>query len=514
MATQMKNIFLALLTWALITATSSSTWAQDIQWKSDIEAAQTLAEQQNKLVLLHFTAGWCHPCRTLDSFVFTNRQVQRTMAANVIPVKIDVDEFPNLVKEYGVSGVPFDVAITPAGRVVYKRSSPRDASAYNGMIKSYSKTIGALASGNPSLHQQLDELKDVVFTDNQIVQHPEIAPAMQALTGPQPSFQSSELKRREEERHRVKIVNPYAVAAAAQIQATKVEATKVAATKVEATKPKPKPKPIGNDFFVPSSPVSIQKTVTCPETNPAELLKQSLAPVASQPKPIASADATLVMPDQRKRDPNPDALRSAAGKPEGIGSASQSNKLVGNPFSREDLPTKANTNDFVGQDADQTGLAGVRNEAALVGVSQSAEQSHGQDFDKGKASNFGLHGKCPVTLLKEGRWVDGDARFGCVHRRRTYLFSSESTLKEFQADPDAFSPLLAGFDPVLYETTGELVDGDVDHGVFMGKVPNQRVVLFATPKTRAEFQAQPRIYIEKIRQAMKASGGSSSNIMR
>ena len=44
-----------------ISLTSASVTAQginDIQWLSDVEQAKEMARQENKLVLLHFTAAW------------------------------------------------------------------------------------------------------------------------------------------------------------------------------------------------------------------------------------------------------------------------------------------------------------------------------------------------------------------------------------------------------------------------------------------------------------------------
>ncbi len=122
---------------------------------------------------------------------------------------------------------------------------------------------------------------------------------------------------------------------------------------------------------------------------------------------------------------------------------------------------------------------------------------------------YALHGKCPITLLQDSKWVDGDPKIGCVHRNRIYIFTNEANLKAFQSDPDANSPILAGYDPVVFQETGRLVDGLEKHGVFMGKPPQQRIVLFATAETRARFQSQPKKYLEAVRQAMKSTGASS-----
>ncbi|HEX3872459.1 MAG TPA: thioredoxin family protein, partial [Pirellulales bacterium] len=42
---------------------------------------------------------------------------------------------------------------------------------------------------------------------------------------------------------------------------------------------------------------------------------------------------------------------------------------------------------------------------------------------------LGLDGFCPVTLMEKRAWTPGDARWGAIHRNRTYLFCSEAEQK-------------------------------------------------------------------------------------
>ena len=95
---------------------------------------------------------------------------------------------------------------------------------------------------------------------------------------------------------------------------------------------------------------------------------------------------------------------------------------------------------------------------------------------------------------------------------RVYIFASQENLQLFQSEPDAYSPILAGYDPVIFEETGRLVDGEEEYGVFMGKTPKQRIVLFASPETRARFQLEPRRYLQSVRQAMDKSSSSSTTM--
>ena len=124
------------------------------------------------------------------------------------------------------------------------------------------------------------------------------------------------------------------------------------------------------------------------------------------------------------------------------------------------------------------------------------------DIASAVQSKYALKGKCPVTLLTRGQWVDGKKEIGCIHRDRVYLFASAENREAFLANPDQMSPLLAGFDPVIFEETGKLVEGEEQFGTFMGDAPSQRIVLFKTANTRDRFQKEPIKYINAVRNAM------------
>src|SRR5688572_33306699 len=53
-------------------------------------------------VLVDFSAVWCQPCKMLDPIV---KQLAGEWDGNVIVVKIDADENPNLVMQFGVMGI-------------------------------------------------------------------------------------------------------------------------------------------------------------------------------------------------------------------------------------------------------------------------------------------------------------------------------------------------------------------------------------------------------------------------
>ena len=57
----------------------------------------------DKPVLVDFTAVWCQPCRMIDPIV---KQLAQDWDGKVKVVKLDADENPNIMMQYGVMGIP------------------------------------------------------------------------------------------------------------------------------------------------------------------------------------------------------------------------------------------------------------------------------------------------------------------------------------------------------------------------------------------------------------------------
>jgi len=56
-----------------------------------------------KPVLVDFTAGWCQPCKMVDPIV---KQLAQDWDGKVKVVKLDADQNPNIMMQYGVLGIP------------------------------------------------------------------------------------------------------------------------------------------------------------------------------------------------------------------------------------------------------------------------------------------------------------------------------------------------------------------------------------------------------------------------
>ncbi|QDT68005.1 Thioredoxin [Planctomycetes bacterium MalM25] len=118
---------------------------------------------------------------------------------------------------------------------------------------------------------------------------------------------------------------------------------------------------------------------------------------------------------------------------------------------------------------------------------------------------LGFEGFCPVTMKNEWRWAKGDARFGAIHEGRTYLFSSAEAQKAFLATPDAFSPVLAGADPVAAVDQQRSLPGVREHAVeYQG-----RFYLFANEQTLERFWSNPDGYAAGVKRVAALPAESS-----
>ena len=103
------------------------------------------------------------------------------------------------------------------------------------------------------------------------------------------------------------------------------------------------------------------------------------------------------------------------------------------------------------------------------------------------------------------KWVQGDVKFGAIHRGRTFLFASPQEQQQFLANPDAYCPALVGIDPVLAIDHQQSVPGTREHSLDY----DNQFYLFSSEATLQQFQANPERYASGVRQAMGYCGAAT-----
>ncbi len=150
----MSARFLSLVLLVAVAVPQAALAKEAIGWTADVARARQLASQTNRLVLLHFWAPWCGPCRRLEKTVFVRPSVARTVESYFVPVKINIDQHPELAKRYGVRQIPYDVIITPSGQVVGQTISPASPQGYSSKLVQIARRAGVqppqtLLAGSP-----------------------------------------------------------------------------------------------------------------------------------------------------------------------------------------------------------------------------------------------------------------------------------------------------------------------------------------------------------------------------
>jgi YHS domain-containing protein/thiol-disulfide isomerase/thioredoxin len=424
-----------------------------VEWRADLDTAKREAQKTGKLILLHFGADWCSPCQQVESYVFSTPKVFRTINASVIPVRVDVDLHPELVKQFNVEGIPADVFITPNEKVVQKMKSPLDAEGYLLTIKDINQ-LNQTVNNSKDLADNLDKLRRDFEAKHKTPSNSLMgswdAPTAEKIEAPGGQLQSESDAR--------KAANIAANTTSADFEAGVRQMNGMAPRNLEM------PTPDAKSPVTKESQNNLALTTT-PTVNMA------VTTTSSVPKKIENETQNQFAPSSL-----------GAFKPE----------------SPRSQITPVTT-----QELNQT------NNPVALGIPRTSSESTAKikPLLTEVTPNLALNGDCPVTLLKEGRWAAGDQRWGCVHRGKTYLFASEEKQKLFLTNPDDFSPVLAGFDPVVFHEKGELVEGDRRFGVFMMNKEKQAIVLFSDEESQKKFKANPKSFLETIQVATQRVDG-------
>ena len=105
-----------------------------------------------------------------------------------------------------------------------------------------------------------------------------------------------------------------------------------------------------------------------------------------------------------------------------------------------------------------------------------------------------LEGYSLVDLIKSEKWTPGKPEFAVVFEGRTYYCSNASQRDEFMANPEKFTPVCRGFDPMLKLQQNRNVDGKVDYCLVYGK----KLYVFSSPDTMKQFREHAKQYARQV----------------
>ncbi|HKU95136.1 MAG TPA: DUF255 domain-containing protein [Vineibacter sp.] len=87
-------------------------------WTSDVFAR---AERENRYIILHMAAVWCHWCHVMEGTTYRDPAVLKLIGEKFIPVRVDQDSHPELSYRYENWGWPATIMFDKDGNEIFKR---------------------------------------------------------------------------------------------------------------------------------------------------------------------------------------------------------------------------------------------------------------------------------------------------------------------------------------------------------------------------------------------------------
>ncbi len=81
-----------------------------------------IGKNENKNILIDFTAVWCVNCKKLKEHVFSDDKLKDYINDNYIFIEIDVDKHSNISKRYNVKWLPWIIVIDSNGNSIYTKN--------------------------------------------------------------------------------------------------------------------------------------------------------------------------------------------------------------------------------------------------------------------------------------------------------------------------------------------------------------------------------------------------------
>jgi uncharacterized protein YyaL (SSP411 family) len=105
----------------LVLATSARAETPSLPWQKWDPALFDRAEREDKYILLHMAAVWCHWCHVMERTTYRDAAIQQRIAEKFIAVRVDQDSDPALSYRYENWGWPATIMLDKDGNEIFKR---------------------------------------------------------------------------------------------------------------------------------------------------------------------------------------------------------------------------------------------------------------------------------------------------------------------------------------------------------------------------------------------------------
>jgi uncharacterized protein YyaL (SSP411 family) len=95
--------------------------AETLPWQKWDPALFDRAAREQKYILLHMAAVWCHWCHVMEGTTYADPAIQKAILDRFIPVRVDQDADPELSYRYEQWGWPATIMLDKDGNEIFKR---------------------------------------------------------------------------------------------------------------------------------------------------------------------------------------------------------------------------------------------------------------------------------------------------------------------------------------------------------------------------------------------------------
>lgn len=454
-------------------------------WQADLPAAMQAAARDGRLVVVHFWSDSCPPCMQMEQHVFSQPGIGDALADNYVAVKINTDTFPAVASRYGIQSIPTDVILAPDGRVLAKLVGATDA-------RGYVERLNRVATANRS-------------TQDPPAGYAAASQAVGSATNQAATFAATAGQMAGRDSRYSNDASSAAGATRYNQQASASDSGDDRGSRFDAPT---------NRYAQPNEGQA-QGSAMNPSGRPGDMAAGQRSPQAQYSDWTQNPGAARQV-SQAQNNPGYGSPQAAAANQTAAGGTAGRSPYQSDPqfqvASASDPRASANPNANAWQSPSNPqrdravfqpppghqppANAQVNRPPADVQVQRPVAQP--------ARPTIGLEGYCPVTLMNKQQWVAGNPQIGVNHRGQTYLFAGEAERQMFMADPDRYSPVAEGHDPVL-ALSGQMVPGNRRHGVYF----RNRVYLFANDQSLGVFSQDPDRYAAQIHEAMRQASDTN-----
>lgn len=482
---------LAPILWLALALACGTAFAQEsIRWAPDINSARRASAEFKVPLLIHFYGDGCLPCKTLEQRVLSQPEIISTLNKFFICVKVNATQDRQLAAEFQVHSWPTDVFVSPDGKTLYQGVCQQEVRAYSSVLENM-KVMNRdrnvmLAASQPiqpqtGIAQQVAPPSNHNFTPGLPPPGTNLASSSAtpnfygnqnsgtAAGGQQQLPPSMPPNQFVQSGPLIASTQPAAIGGSTPGRQQQLQAP--APPSFMATPHGELPPAVAAQGRL-ASPVDERLVANRNTTLPNPTATHQMAPSLGVPQTGAGASGTTTA------DPRPRAAEASA-----LAGQAMDNPYYQSTFASDakaaprvsELPNSGATNATISaqQVAFRPRNTGTSNETP-AGQERLASQPGFEPLGgvlppstsgETNALKPAIEGYCPVALRNAGGWIQGDPQFAVRHRGRVYWLSSEGARQDFLKDPDNQSPVLSGYDPMLFLKEGRLVEGTVQWGL-------------------------------------------------